>query len=317
MMRIRIIPFMFVLFTLVPRANARDALRPLEVAVVLDRTGTYRAELPRAVTQTDEIIRQLVAQRHERWERGVGHVTIISLDAVPAELRRLPLEDFQQPAAQGASPASGWSDAFTARGDYEHCTNITAGFTLAANRLAAAPANADKYIIAFSDLIHDPPLRDSLRSCANVEAPAAPPADFPWESLNGIAVSVYGVPPAQIIPWKTAIEAHHLADSFHLYTPAETAAAQIQAPHFQENRLTPEERAALREHLATTATSFVSALGRVAVFLVVAIVVFLCLAVIVARRRRGDGTWGPDQGEAPPERGGEISEANGAPHADG
>ncbi len=84
-----------------------------------------------------------------------------------------------------------------------------------------------KYVIAFTDLIHQPPT-DSLR---RAKPPTNhPPEDFPWQSFKDVSVSVFWVPPDQKLIWSRAANSQGLGSNFSIYTTSESSSVKISPP---------------------------------------------------------------------------------------
>ena len=98
------------------------------------------------------------------------------------------------------------------------------------------------------------PPTDSIRHCQPAQNPFSPPSDFPWESLQGVAVNIFWVPIDQKYAWIQSIEEHGLGDTFALFTSAESAVVPVLPPH--PAMLSDEIQETQREETRQTVRNF-------------------------------------------------------------
>jgi hypothetical protein len=190
-----------------------------------------------------------------------------------------------------------WIVRFKARTDYSKCTDIGAGFVLAASLLEGDPKYVKKYLFAFTDLVDEPPL-GSICKCRPPKRPSLPPETFPWENLQDVSVSVFWVPPEQKLAWARIAKEKGLA-TFAIYTTSESAQIKISPPPKARVTLKDEEVQVIKAGYADMAWFG----AKWAVFLALGIV-FLSVLLGLAGRRRGncDPARRPGTGVVPPLR---------------
>jgi len=247
-----------------------------QVVIILDASGSFSERAMEALERATRLLDDISETKVKRWETDPDFITIISLDASPDVIWNGTLRDLKK------MDAKEWTNRFKARKDYAHCTDVTAAFRLAAKALDGDPKYTDKYLFAFTDLVHEPPTR-SIRRCKRPQNPSGPPADFPWEALKGVHVSVLWLPPEQKHAWRAEVEAHGLADVFGLYTESESADVKLLPPPRPQEKVTEKERVQRREEAMTKVKEWA---GQVGIFVAwVAGVLVLLLAAGLIRRR--------------------------------
>jgi hypothetical protein len=210
------------------------------VIVMIDRSLSFRSRQRDAIDRTAKYLDQIANRKIGRWEGKGDKVTIISLDAIPSVLWEGSLQDLK------TLSAADWEKRFAARNDYQECTDITGAFSLAADRFASADAvSSSKYLLAFTDLIHEPPTK-SASVCARPHP--APSEDFPWASLEDVSVNIFWLPVNQKLIWQRIVREKALASHFALYSDSESGAVDIAPPPPAKRTMTQGERAELARH---------------------------------------------------------------------
>jgi hypothetical protein len=209
-----------------------------KVVVLVDGSASYKQRMNAAIQRAVEFLDQLAASKVHRWDKATTEVAIVSLDAMPAVLWHGSLRDLK------ATPRNSWTARFRSRSDYARCTDVNAAFQLAGQQLEGDPSYVQKYILAFTDLLSEPPAAD----IANCQAPKSVPDDFPWDTVADASVSVFWVPAKQILPWKQAIAQQGLDSSFQLYSDSESTEVEIAPPPRATVTLTDEQKAEQRQH---------------------------------------------------------------------
>jgi hypothetical protein len=249
-------------------ANDRQPDPFNQIVIMIDGSGSYRNRQMEAISKATSLLDSLAQTKVRRWEESNDRVTIISLDAVPealwqgnlAELKKLKQAD--------------WAARFKSRTDYASCTDVAAAFQLAAGHLDGDPRYVDKFLFAFSDLIHEPPT-SSIGKCQAATKPSLPSEEFSWDAFRNVSVSVFWVPPDQKLAWQRAVAEHNLASSFALYTTSESAQVKIQPPARATLKISDEEREVQK---AGIVSGIVKALvGLLILFLVIGIVIWLLM----------------------------------------
>lgn len=244
------------------------------VVILIDGSISYADRQQEAIDRTQALLATMSEAEVRRWESDRDRIAIISVDALPDVLWEGTLRDLQ------AMDPDAWARRFAARSDYAGCTDVAAAFRLAARHLGDE-AHVQKYLFAFSDLVHEPPT-SSLRSCAS---PVALPDDaaFPWAELADVSVSAFWLPPDQKLAWQRAAADRGL-QTVALYTTSESAAVDVAPPPRPvAERMTDEERQARRDQLAETGSSLLVGLG---VGFVAVLVLVVGGAYALSRRRR-------------------------------
>src|ERR1017187_4750709 len=210
------------------------------VIVMIDRSLSFHSRQQDAIERTVKYLDQIASRKLGRWEGKRDRVIVMSLDAVPAVLWEGNPRDLKNLSA------ADWEARFAARTDYEKCTDITGAFALAAERFASADAvGTDKFLLAYTDLINEPPL-SSASNCAKPHP--APSDDFPWASLEDVSVNVFWLPINQKLIWQRIVKERGLGSHFALYSDSESGAVDIAPPPPAKPTMTESERAELAGH---------------------------------------------------------------------
>jgi hypothetical protein len=204
------------------------------VVVLLDASGSYRARQAEAAERTAILLDAMAQRTVHRWEKGSDRIVLISLDAMPEVIWEGTLHELK------SMDRTAWDTRFRARTDYARCTDVDAAFRLAAQHLEGDSRYVHKYLIAFSDLIHEPPT-ESLSICQKPTKPSGPSEDFSWDAFRDVAVSILWVPPDQKLVWRRAAEAQGLT-TFALYTTAESKAVTLVPPPAPKFTMTEADR---------------------------------------------------------------------------
>lgn len=205
------------------------------VAILIDGSGSYKDRQAQAVAKAVTLLEQMGEKRVRRWETG-DEIAIIALDAMPDVLFRGSLQELK------AVKPDAWVARFKARSDYIKHTDLVTAFELALRHLEGDPRYVSKYLIAFTDLIHDPIGGPAPKK----GKPTPPPAAFPFAGLEGVAVSVLWCPYPQKQAWLAAVREQGLAESFQIYTTSESGTVTLKAPPKPKVKLTEGEREAQR-----------------------------------------------------------------------
>uniref|UniRef100_A0A7V4G718 VWA domain-containing protein n=1 Tax=Desulfobacca acetoxidans TaxID=60893 RepID=A0A7V4G718_9BACT len=262
-----------------------------KVVVMVDTSGSYKGRQMEAIQKASQLLDAMSQSKIHRWEKGVDQIFIVSLDAMPEVIwqglrRELKTLDRNE-----------WIARFKARTDYSKCTDIGAGFVLAANLLEGDSKYVKKYLFAFTDLVDEPPM-DSIWKCKKPRRPSLPPETFPWENLQDVSVSVFWAPPDQKLAWARIAKEKGVA-TFAIHTTSESAQVKLAPPPKARVTFTEEEVQANRARYAGIA-------GSVATWGLYVVLGFVFLAVIIglAGRRRGNGppSRRPGPGMVPPLR---------------
>ena len=192
-----------------------------KVVVMIDGSGSYKSRQEEAVQKTISLLDSMAVTKLHRWEHASDCITLISLDAIPEVLWEGTLRDIK-----GVDRAA-WKNRFLARSDYQNCTDVVSAFRQAAKKIEGDSRYVSKYVLAFTDLIHQPPT-DSLSRAR--EATNLIPEDFPWQSFKDVSVSVFWVPPDQKFIWSRAANTQGLGSNFSLYTTSESSSVKISPP---------------------------------------------------------------------------------------
>lgn len=224
-------------------ALADTAVPANHVVIIVDSSGSFRSRVSDALEQVRGLLDGLATRKVHRWEPATDRIWIVSLDALPGVLWHGTVADLK------TLDEAAWLARFEGRSDFSHCTDVTAAFRLAARVLGEESRFVAKYIWAFSDLIDEPPT-ETIRTCRAPRLPSLPNDEFPWEQLRGVAVSVFWMPPNQVLAWRRAAEERGLADSsLAFYTTSESSSVVIQPPQRHQVEHTKAELAAEREAL--------------------------------------------------------------------
>jgi hypothetical protein len=259
-----------------------------KVAILLDASITYKARQAEAVGRALALLESIGQTKVRRWEESNDKIAIITVDAVPEVIWQGSIRELK------ALKSSDWTDRFKARTDYANCTDVEAAFKLAAKNLEGDPQHVNKYLWAYTDLIHEPPAK-SMRKCEPPAKPSVPSEDFPWAEFQDVSVSVFWVPPEQKLAWKRAVTDHGLAPSFSLYTTSESGQVKIAAPPKPTQKLTEADRMADREAYKQSAITLFEwlCIGLVGFIAVVGIALLIARSL---RHRRGSVRRPPSRG---------------------
>lgn len=253
-----------------------------EVVIILDGSVTYKTRRTEAIAKISALLDSLAQAKVSRWEPSKDQIKIITVDAVPEVIWQGSIRDLK------AMKQSEWAERFKARTDYEQCTDVEAAFKLAASNLQGDPQYVNKYLFAFTDLIHEPPTT-SIRACRLPTKPSLPAEDFPWGELQDVSVSIFWVPPDQKLAWQRAVAEHRLGSSFALYTTSESSQVKITPPPKPTRKVTDEERAAERaadrEGYTQGIYSFLKWAGIILGLIVALVVGFIVVGRSLGRRR--------------------------------
>jgi hypothetical protein len=246
-----------------------------KVVIIIDASISYRKRQAEAVARVEKLLEEVSHVKLKRWEKSLDEISIISLDAMPEVIWRGTLKELKE------SDPSAWAARFQARSDYANCTSVGEAFRLAARTLDGDSRYVQKYLLAFTDLVDEPPTK-SIRSCAPPSRPSGPPAEMPWESLRDISVSVFWVPAEQKLAWQKAVADQGLVSSFNLYTNSESGQVKISPPPRAQVKMSEGEREQAREETKSRTLFW---LGVIAAVVVAIFGIFILLAVLAGRRR--------------------------------
>ena len=247
------------------------------IVVLVDATDSFKQRRLEAVERTQQLVQQLTARKAKRWE-AVDQIVIISLDAIPEVL----WEGDARTLAQ--TKRGDWVSRFKARSDYARCTDVDAALNLALTALERAPQPAGKYLIGFSDLIHEPPLQTPSK-CKPPKLPSVPGKDFAWDRLADVSVAMFWLPPSQKLAWDRTMKENGLT-TFKLYTSSESSAVEIDVPKPPVRELSEKEQ----ERVLGTLSGGVDVVVKILVVLfilgVVGIGAYLVVVWIRSRRNQ-------------------------------
>jgi hypothetical protein len=250
-----------------------------EVVIMVDGSGSYKARRLEAITSAVKLLESIAETKVRRWEQSVDRITIIAVDAVPEVIWQGSVRELK------ALKSTDWTERFKARTDYENCTDEEAAFKLAVKSLQGDSQYVKKYLLAYTDLISEPPT-SSIRRCQPPAKPSVPSEDFPWTDLQDVSVSIFWVPPEQKLAWKRIVAEHGLGSSFALYTTSESSEVKISAPTKATVKATEADRAADRESYKQTIFTVLEWLGIILMALVAIIGVSLFIVRTIGGRRR-------------------------------
>jgi hypothetical protein len=249
-----------------------------EVVIMLDGSISYKARRVEAINRALTLLDSIAQTKVRRWEQSTDKIAIITVDAVPEVIWQGSIRDLK------ALKQSDWTERFKARTDYENCTDVEAAFQLAAKNLMGDPRYVSKYLLAYTDLIHEPPTK-SIHKCNPVAKPSVPSEEFPWADLQDVSVSVFWVPPEQKLAWKRVVTDHGLGSSFALYTTSESGQVRIPPPPKPTPKITDADRAADREAYKQSAFNILAWVGILLVSFIAAIGILLLIARTISWRR--------------------------------
>lgn len=226
--------------TLAGCAAAGEPKPSNHVAVLLDASGSYRSRIPDATKRVADLLDGMAKQEVHRWDNNTDQIVLISLDASPAVIWEGTLVELKR------INRSAWEERIKSRSDFARCTDVDGAFALAIDRLQGDQRDTHKYVFAFTDMQQEAPTT-SLSTCA---APKLGPSEqFPWNKLQDISVSVFWMPPRQILPWKRASSDQGLAATFRLYSDSESASVTIAPPPRAKHIASDDERAAQKDRI--------------------------------------------------------------------
>lgn len=260
------------------------------IVVLVDATDSFKPRRLQAIEQTRQLVAQIGSRKAKRWE-AADQVIVISLDAIPEILWKGDSHSLAQDSR------GDWVTRFKGRGDYARCTDVDAALELALAALETGSRPAGKYLIAFSDLIHEPPL-NSPSKCKPPTLPSVPGKNFAWERLTDVAVAAFWLPPNQKLAWDRAMKEHGLAN-YKLFTTSESATAEIELPRPPVREMTEQERERLLGRLSSGLGGFAMIVGGISALAVLA--AFAFAGAVWMRRRRNSGV---SPGTAPQAPGG-------------
>lgn len=262
--------------------SAQAALTPSgpfnRIVVVVDASDSFKQRRLEAIERAQRLVQQLSARKLKRWE-AADQVVIISLDAMPEVLWEGDTRALTQ------SSRGDWISRFKARSDYARCTDVQAALELALSALERAPQPAAKYLIGFSDLIHEPPLQ-SPSKCKAPTLPSVPGKDFAWDRLADVSVAMFWLPPAQKLAWDRTMKDSGLT-TFKLLTNSESSAVEIDLPRPPVHEVTEQEREQVTEKLSGWA--WIAAKAVAALIAMAGVCGGAYLAVIRLRQRGNRG----------------------------
>lgn len=242
-----------------------------KVAVIIDGSGSYKNRQPQAVARAVALLEEMARTKVRRWEKD-DEITLISLDAMPDVIFKGSLQDLK------ATTADVWVNRFKARSDYVKHTDLVAAFSLASRRLEGDPRYVGKYILAFTDLIHDP-----IQGPAPKKGkPAPPPEDFPFADLEDTSITVLWCPFAQKQAWLPVLQQYGLGESFQIYTTSESAEVKTTPPPKAKVKRPEGELAAKRQQVRSWFSVLGWCMGTVA-----ASIFILPIAGLLWRRFKG------------------------------
>lgn len=255
------------------------------IVVLVDASQSFKLRRLDAIERTQQLVHQLGARRAKRWE-AADQVVIISLDAIPEVLWE------GNTRSLSAANRNDWATRFKARSDYAGCTDVQAALELALTKLESAPRATGKYLIGFSDLVHEPPIH-SPSTCKPPRLPSVPPADFAWDRLADVSVSMFWLPAGQKLAWDRAMREAGLS-TYKLYTNSESGAVDVELPAPAVRKVTEQELARVRESAQSwLASALTWALAGIA-SLGLGVVAYIAYARLRSQRRTPP--VGPDNG---------------------
>lgn len=245
---------------------------PVATCFVVDPTFTNRAHLDEALAAVSAYAEKAVARPVARWEdaEDLERIVVAVADASPEVVFAGDARAWQ------SVDRGGLAGRIRARREYARCTDLDRAFSLAARSVAGARV---RRIVAFTDLVHEPP----DRSVSRCRAAASVSSTFPWSALEGVDVDVYWAPAAQVLAWRREAEARGAA-TFRVHTEQD---APNVAPADQVTSAAPT--AAERKDAAQRAERLggaITSLAKTALAAAVALIVVLGAAAVAVRVRR-------------------------------
>ena len=248
------------------------------IVVLVDASESFKQRRLEAVERTQQLVQQLTARKAKRWE-AVDQVVIISLDAIPEILWEGDVRALAQ------VKRGDWALRFKARSDYARCTDVDAALNLALTALERAPQPAGKYLIGFSDLIHEPPLQ-SPSKCKPPKLPSVPDKDFAWDRLADVSVAMFWLPPSQKLAWDRSMKENGLT-TFKLYTSSESSAVEIDVTKPPVREFSEKEQERVLGTLGGAVEVGIKSLAVLVILGVVGIGAYVAVVWIRNRRNRG------------------------------
>ena len=264
------------------------------VVVLVDASLSFRSRVDEAIKATASLLDSMAQVHLHRWDVSRDTITIISLDALPEVVWQGTLRDLK------AGDRAAWQKRFLSRGDLSHCTDVGAGFQLAAHELQGDPRLVHKYLFAFTDLINEPPAGSS-GGCVPAKRPCPPPAGFPWASLRDVSTSVFWVPVDQKMEWHRAIVQNGVDETFRLFSTSESEAAVITPPPPAHIATTDSEHVQVRSHAIAQGVGVLVWVGGIVLAGMLALIGFLSVSRPGARARQN--STGRPRRPAPPRTG--------------
>lgn len=269
-----LLPTIFVANT----ATAKQATTPFNrIVLMIDASGSYKQRQAEAVEKADGMLQELAQRKSKRWEKG-DQLYVISLDALPEVIWQGAVKELK--SMKGAA----WQRRFRARTDYAGCTDVGAGFQLAARLFEQEPEPAQKYLLVFSDLKNEPPTTAPNRCRAPV-SPSLPPDSMPWDPLSDVSVTVFWMPAIQKFAWYKVVIEKGLDLNFNFYTTSESGEVELKAPPVAHRVVTKTEQRKTQRALAEGVSIAFNWLLLIVIVLVVLAVIILIVMVISNRRR--------------------------------
>lgn len=248
------------------------------IVVLLDASGSFQHRQNEAIAKTVQLLEGLSTHKAKRWEQA-DEIKIVSLDAIPEMIWEGTPEQFSK------TDKTEWATRFKARTDYAKCTDVIAGLELAATLLEAETKAGgmptQKYLFAFSDFIHEPPVLTPTK-CKAPKLPFVPGDDFAWDRLADVKIAVFWMPPAQKMAWDRAMKEQGLI-GYRLYTTAESGIAKLDIPEPAKRKVTEAERQQGQDTLAGLGNVVMIIVGTV---LGVVLVIGLVIGIFVLIRSR-------------------------------
>lgn len=276
-----LLPAIVILLGTVP-ALAQE-MAPRRIAIAIDRTISFAGDGGAQVTQAEEQVTRFIrglgadGRSLRRWEEDSDRVSLVAIDAAPEILLTTGLRSLQQAAGS-------WRQRFASREAYARCTDVVGAVQQALRAFEGATPTTRRYLYLYSDLVNEPARGSSLRRCQHPVQ--GPPEGFPWEALQGVEVSAFGVPPAAKRRWIAAAEAHGLRDSFHVYDPSEWTAFELHVPRRAAAPIDPEAQRQRREEVLGKGRSALLVGDVVAVLGIFALTAIAVMARLLRGRPR-------------------------------
>lgn len=233
--------------------DARSDRAYNRIVIAIDSSGSYKNRQQDALAKASVMLGELEARGGKRGARP-DEVIVIALDALPEIIWK------GDRKALGSESRAAWLERFKGRTDYAACTDIEVGLELA-TRTLREDAAATKYLIAFTDLIHEPPKKKG-RGCVAPKKPSIPGEEFDWSAFEGISTSVFWVPFEQKKAWAAKVKAAELSQ-FSLYTLAESASVKLPPPPPAKRRVDDQKREENMSELTSLAKWIAYSLGGV------------------------------------------------------